>query len=515
MSNLMFSRGGKPVNFAVLMSIVFFCLILVSSNLPSVLTPYSTSLEGKVLSEADWQLYGNEILEHGINNQDITNVEGKNRALLNGVPHSSKENTLSGIVDWQLYGHEKLKHKINSHDITNVKGGKHVLLHNASHSFKEDLLSGIPLECPFGEDDSEIMLIPKTYERFLISLKKYATDHAAMRKSYPRRTLVWQCSVHQVCGGLGDRLMGITYSLLLAIFSRRNLVIVWGDKSEGSFLYPHMINWKDETVDIDEPYFFRFFGTLIESKLTTDASKEELEYYMKVIGDSEINNVVLSTNLQSSSLLDQERNGNNPDWLVDGLQQHGLSHLSPVELDEVMGVVIRYLFKLDDDLLMQMFAAMQVLGLGPSPYVALHVRTGFADMPYEEQLNHPKLVKNESNWIMALHCAVKMADNLSGNNLTVFLATDSTLVKEIASSRYGTRVRTLNNHLIHVDKMVKTPHPLSAEEKEGQVVVWVEFLLLAQGKMSVRGESGFPWAAGLLCGLWTGSKNVINMDSCS
>ena len=60
---------------------------------------------------------------------------------------------------------------------------------------------------------------------------------------------------------------------------------------------------------------------------------------MRIIGDSEINNVVLSTDLRLSSLLDRERNGNNPDWLVDGLQQHGLSHLSPVELDEIIGVV--------------------------------------------------------------------------------------------------------------------------------------------------------------------------------
>ena len=166
-------------------------------------------------------------------------------------------------------------------------------------------------------------------------------------------------------------------------------------------------------------------------------------------------------------------------------------------------------------MLKEMCAAMQVLGLGSSPYVALHVRTGFAGMPYEEQVNHPKLVKDESNWILALHCAVKMADNLSGNNLTnIFLATDSTLVKKMASKGYGTRVRTLNNHLLHVDKMVKIPHPLSAEEKEGKMVIWVEFLLLAQGKISVWGKSGFSWAAGLLCGLWTGSKNVINMDSC-
>ena len=120
------------------------------------------------------------------------------------------------------------------------------------------------------------------------------------------------------------------------------------------------------------------------------------------------------------------------------------------------------------------------------------------------------------DWKLALHCAVKMADNLSGNNLTnVFLATDSTLVKEMALREYGNRVRTLNNHILHVDKMFKVPHPLSAEEKEGKMVVWIEFLFLAQGKISMWGKSGFPWTAGLLCRLRTGSKNVTHTDSCS
>ena len=146
-------------------------------------------------------------------------------------------------VNWQLYGNEKLKHNINSHDFINVQSQKHTLLHNFSHSFKESLLGGIPLECPVGGDDS-VLVIPKTYEGFLMTLRKYATDHAAMRKSYPMRTLVWRCIAYQICGGLGDRLRGITYSLLLAIFSRRNLVIMWGD----SFLHSHMIKWKDKTV---------------------------------------------------------------------------------------------------------------------------------------------------------------------------------------------------------------------------------------------------------------------------
>lgn len=437
-------------------------------------------------------------------------------------------------VDWQLYGDGELEDIFPWNDLSDIHDQQHAFLDTVSRSFQRDLLSGIPLRCPVGGGSLEDNLLPKKYERFLKTLESYASYHNAMGKSSSsRRTLVWWCSSFELCGGLGDRIRGITYSLLLAMLSRRRLLIVWGANSGGAFLHPHMINWKDKTInnlltkwvrndvvgsdDFINPYIFTFRAILGESsKPDVDAPKDDLEYYIRIIGSNETN-VILSTNLDPSSLLDKERNGNDPEWLVDGLQWHGLSHLSPSDLDDVMGIVFRFLFKLDNEVLNELSTAAEVLGLTHSPYVAVHVRTGFAGMqPYEELIHHPKLQQNDSYWEVALQCAVRAADELQGKNMTyIFLATDSKLVKQMALSKYGMRVRTLNNVLLHVDKLEKDPHTLSAEEQEGLMVVWVEFLLLAQGKMLVMGESGFPLAAGLLCGLHDRSRTVRKIDSCS
>ena len=436
-------------------------------------------------------------------------------------------------VDWKLYGDGELE-PVFGNDFTDIHVYQHTFLETVSRSFQEDLLNGIPLKCPFGGGSysKDELLLSKKYERFLKTLENYASYHDTMAKSPSRRTLVWWCSTFNYCGGLGDRIRGTAYALLLAMISRRKLLIVWPADSEGVYLHPHMINWKDKIVsdlltrppsdmldsdDFTNPYHFSIQNIITDSgKVVIDVTTDAMEHYMRIIGSNETN-VILSTNLFLGSLLDREQNGNSPSWLMYGLQWHGLSHLSNDELNDVVGVVFRYLFKLDDEVLEGMSAAMEVLSLNHSPFVAVHVRTGFASMqPYEELKHHPAFLQNDSDWKHALHCAVKAANELLGKNTTyVFLTTDSYLVKEMALSKYGMRIRTLKNILIHVDMLEKEPHTLSAEEKEGFIVVWVELLLMAQGEILVMGESGFSQTAGLLCGLHDGSRAIRKIDNCS
>ena len=59
------------------------------------------------------------------------------------------------------------------------------------------------------------------------------------------RTLVWQCRVHTVCGGLADRLKGMTLAILLAMFSQRRLVLDFEDCAERAYTTTNVINWAD------------------------------------------------------------------------------------------------------------------------------------------------------------------------------------------------------------------------------------------------------------------------------
>lgn len=392
--------------------------------------------------------------------------------------------------------------------------------------FQEQILNGLPYL--WGHPGPGGLFSPK-YARFLQTLLDYTTYHNRLRDS-TSRTLTWQCRAEEYCGGLGDRIRGVAYTLLLAMFSRRRLVIFWEDQPEAAYLGPHMIDWRDKVLfDIlrqtDEadyhietqslsPLIFKFYVIMDGSgKITNDVSIEDMDYYQRVIG-SNLTHVVLSTNLEPSSLLDSERSGNQ-NWIRAGLSWSGLSHLTPTDLDDTVGVIFRYLFTLRSELWAEVQSAKAALGLlPPVPYVALHLRTGFAGMEHHAELvRHPKLEHNVSVWHSDLECAMRTADTYLGNDSVVFLATDSNLVKDLALARYGARIRTLRNSLVHLDKLGKNSTlQLSAAEKEGVLVVWVEFLLLAQAEVLVRRESGYSWIAGLISGMH--GNRTVNARQC-
>ena len=440
-------------------------------------------------------------------------------------------------VAWELYGDKTLEDVQPWRDYRRIYPRPINYLQTVSKQFQKSIVNGVPLRCASTSERRGMtvtpLLLPK-YERFLKTLEEYRTFHRSLSHDpIPARTLVWWCSSFEYCGGLAERLQGVAYALILAMISRRRFLIVWGDSySESVYLHPHLIDWWNKSVsdslilrvrkdvvgseEFVSPYLIAYNNLVEYGKESLDTPLDDLESYLSIIGSNETN-IILSTNLEPSSLLDRNKNGNDPEWLLTGMQWHGLADLSAQELDDLVGIIFRYLFKLDKLVYRELAVAARVMKLTRTPYIAVHVRTGFADTPpYEELSHHPKLQQNDSEWKAALECAVKMANRFPGkNNTYVYLATDSKLVKQIALSKYGMRVRTLNNVLLHVDRLDKDPHPVWSDETEGLMVVWVEFLLLARGRMLVRGDSDYAKVAGLLCGMYEGSKIVKSVSNCS
>ena len=430
-----------------------------------------------------------------------------------------------GGVRWRQYGHVEGMESVN--EWWKEKGEPQPQLHSIPAQFQEQIMNGISLQCHPGKEG----LFKEKYSRFLHVLQHYVDFHHGLKHSpSPSRTLTWHCPTQDYCGGLGDRIRGVTYALLLAIFSRRQLVIFWEGPPEGAYLKPHMVDWRDKVVyefmrnnaagknempeSFEAPFMFSFKVVLTkQGKIVNDVSESDMSYYQRIIASNKTN-VIISTNLEPCSLLDSKRNGNQ-DWIRSGLIWSGLAHLLPSDLDDTVGLVFRYLFKLREDILDEVMAAREVLGL-MGPYTALHLRTGFASMNHHEELmRHPKLQQNVSVWQTVLHCAVKAANHFLGNNSLVYLATDSNLVKEMAVTQYPQRFRTLKNSLVHVDKLGKSQHQQlePREEGEGVVVVWVELLILAQAKVLVKGESGYSWTSGLLCGMH--GNRTISTTKCT
>ena len=445
-------------------------------------------------------------------------------------------------------------------------------LKSVSREFQRKLETSWPLDCHPGEEG----LFPEKYERFAGALQDYADFHRktspifGMNKTDQARILVWQCSVLDYCGGLADRMKGVTYALLLSLFSRRRLIVNWDD----TFLEPNLIDWTDDIVyrflksvdkyevgngtstqksisdsdqhlsetNVDQnriddqnfiyyddsvadyargkiydklgrlseyPYQFRMFSII--GGMGIDNSESDIIYTLSTIGGSS-KYVLLSTNLEPCTVKDSYKNGNQ-EWIKDGLKWVGLDHLSMTEVDNIVGITMRYLFRLKSSLLEEVAAAGRTLALSGQLYTSLHTRTGFAGSSrLHETIKLPKFVRSKESWEAMLKCAVEKANSLHGPTSPIMLATDSRIVKHMAVSKYGGRFRTLDNSLLHVDKMDKFPHVLQGNELEGVIFTWVDMLLLAESHVQVGGTSGYIWVASLLC--YPPSERRINAETC-
>ena len=182
------------------------------------------------------------------------------------------------------------------------------LIHKASglHSLKEKLQI-LPITCFPGIEG----LFPPKYTKFLLALTEYATFHS---KANNVRKLIWKCGPGDLCGGLVDRLRGIAFTLLLAVLSRRKLLLYWGmPNGEQIYLRPNAINWVPERSDVVDMAVY----SAIDS-----AGAEFDRAVRKAIGQNNLTKVALKTNLELEFI------NNKPQWLIDGLKQTGLDTLS-------------------------------------------------------------------------------------------------------------------------------------------------------------------------------------------
>ena len=177
-----------------------------------------------------------------------------------------------------------------------------------------------------------------------------------------------------------------------------------------------------------------------------------------------------------------------------------------------------------DDVIPKVNDAKHSMGLDVQKYVAVHVRTGFvgSNLEKSESANHKKCIRKKEQWEQMLNCAVHVANRTTGRNSSIFLATDSKLVKDLARQKYGSRFKTLDVILTHVDRIDKERGPSTAEH-EGLMSAWVDFFLLAQSYAQVRTGSDWVWGSGFalgsshLCGLpsnrrFNGLKNCASEE---
>ena len=428
--------------------------------------------------------------------------------LLQGTP-TNQEVVPNGVqIQWRVYGKEtQLRNRCDQH-LPGFNISNQALLDSVSTSLQKSMLRAIPLNCHPGPEG----VFKQMHSQFLQTLAEYATTHSHMKSDPSSRTLTWMCIYR--CGGLADRIRGITYSLLLAIFSQRRLIIFMDGVHEGEYLHPNLVDWRDEgayqylrgkeTGDLfTRPFTFnaRASGGGLEVKMKSGLSS--IAENLEVVRSNRVKNIVISTNLKPSAILiDPDPDS---DWIATAVKRIGLSGLSLNDFDAVMGPAVRYLFKLDNQVLKELLSAKDTLGL-TCPYTALHVRTGFVGTGRREHSNASRLQGDPSQWLEDYRCAVSIAHRSLGENSLIYLATDSNNVKQMAIENYPSTFQSLDNKLLHVGKKA------ASDTKEGFLVAWIEMFLMAEGNILVRGESGYSWISSFLCGLQ--SNRTVDTSNC-
>ena len=127
-----------------------------------------------------------------------------------------------------------------------------------------------------------------------------------------------------------------------------------------------------------------------------------------------------------------------------------------------------------------------------------------------------KIIRDQDAWRLALDCVMELANTFLGkNSLILYLATDSYLVKKIATERYPSRIITLDIRLSHTalegntssvikNEQVRTDHKLG-HSLDGiflddyNALPWLEFVLLARSQSMLHGRNGFSVMARYYC----------------
>ena len=361
----------------------------------------------------------------------------------------------------------------------------------------KERLQILPIKCFTGSEG----MFPTKYEKLFQSLAEYATFHSEVSDAHQ---LIWKCDIaHGYCQGLADRLRGIAYTLLLAVFSRRRLLLSWKmPYGEHIFFKPNLINWATDDTNTESTATFRLMNNM---------STKSIPAAMNAIG-SNLTKVAISTNLELEAVNKQILR---PQWLIDGMKRTGLDVLTNKDINEIFGIAFRYLFQMGKDLSLAVNSAEHLLGLDKKKYVAVHVRAGFAGSAHPEKRRVAKILREREQWEQMLLCAVSMANVNVGSDSLIFLATDSKIVKDLAARMYGSRFKTLNVTLTHTRRI-----ELNIASIEGLLSSLVDFFLLAQSYVIVKAGSdwingsGFSIGASQLCGI-PGGQRIDGRENCT
>ena len=345
------------------------------------------------------------------------------------------------------------------------------------------------------------------------------------------RTLTWSCFKPVSCCGIGDQLYNIQQTLVYAIISKRVLSLYWNPTSYKTMRYlrPNKIDW----TYFNESKGMRKHYDDDQYRLGMARTVEYYEpFYAKLMSEENVH-LTVNHELQVPFIRGIKMASTSP-LIKETLAEFGITALltdnssTNIPLEIFSGELLRYLFSFEKSVTDKVEQIQTQLGLLNIPYLAVYIRTGFFGMKHDEgtHFNSRKAFRNSTSWEKTIRCSIKLTNELFGREYPIYLATDSNMVKKVAKSKFGQRIKPANLTLQHVAltkikptriakkgllkpsthmSVIERPkdamETVSVDEVDGYMATWVDFLLMARSSALIHSISGFLVTAGQLCSI--------------
>ena len=289
----------------------------------------------------------------------------------------------------------------------------------------------------------------------------YAKFHQQSLIQKDRRNfLIYQCNSR--CGGYGNRIHGITMSLLFAILSNRTFLIEMNHPLDiNRLLHPNAVKWNYTGYRNLKNITKREFDLTNRHHL-----KQNWPSFSKQLFNPDVTIMTVHTDLGFSYYFKDLE-------FDDKWSKLFHDHFDITEDNNILiyGCVVRYLFTYDQIVTDAIKKEMQELGLIPRLYVSVHFRS-FLDDPTHDHHKSSTLLSR----------GVEIANNMSKNSnktFKVYFITDLQKAKEMANKKYNGQVLTSHVKKIHIN--------LDSESIfEGFIGVIVNIEVAAMGAVFVR-----------------------------
>ena len=306
------------------------------------------------------------------------------------------------------------------------------------------------------------------------------------------RTLTWYCD--SWCGGLGDRVRSIVFSLTLAMVSNRLLLVQWRQpfdvERQNNIFEPAAIDWNLDQALADK--LLKLSSEYV-TMMMTGASKSRRAYLIETyITSSKYRHVRIKTNivfdgfvelhqLLTATTLENKRYQNLMDLAVDQ---------TPFLPDTIFGVFVRYLFKFSPPVLEEAEQIVRDMNMSNTEeYVVANIRTGFLGTLDEGDY----YTVHFQQWKDILDQAVNKSKEL-GNDVPVVLCCDSDKVKSWAEEHYNGKVKSIPRTPVHVD------HISVNDKSKAEIETTAEVAIMSSATYMIRTyKNGFTDIAIHMC----------------